>query len=88
MGLMKKDKFYTVTQLAKALGYSRYGVYKMIDRGLLKVEAVGRWTVIPEKEYLRILDVKRKAVKKGKVRAFFGKKAKSKRGFKASDYLG
>jgi len=47
--------FLSPTELGKRLGYTRQQIHNLIVRGLVKVEKVGRYRAISEKEAERLV---------------------------------
>lgn len=52
---MDKKDFYTISEIAKALGISRVAVFKKIKSGLIKTIRIGRMYAIPKNEVTSLL---------------------------------
>lgn len=50
-------QFYTVTEFAKALGYSRYRIYQLIEDGRIRSEMFGRMRAISKSEMVKWLQL-------------------------------
>jgi len=53
---MRKDKFFSTTELAKILGVSRVTVFNKIKKGEIKATKVGRNFIINRKDLNNVLD--------------------------------
>lgn len=60
----QSNKWVTVTELAKRLGYSRQGLYVYIRSGVIRCEHVGVVPLIPMSEVERLEDRLRRYGKK------------------------
>jgi len=52
---MEKNKYFSISQLAKILGISRIAVYKKVKKGEIRAIRIGRSFAIPQKCMLYIL---------------------------------
>lgn len=52
---MDNKDFYTISEIANALGISRVAVFKKIKSGLIKTIRIGRMHAIPKNEFISLL---------------------------------
>ena len=53
-------RYYSITELAALIGYSRQGIYKAIREGRLKAERVGTLRLVPAAEARRWKELEQK----------------------------
>ncbi len=70
-------KHKNAVQLAHAIGYTRQGVYKLLESGVVKGERVnGRYWIIKQKEFDRIIEFYHNRVRHGYKHPFHPSKVK------------